>query len=47
MGRIDRLNTPFIDLYFYVISSHSNIDMAIKSAIRKKKKFNESKFIDF
>lgn len=47
MGRIDRLNTPFIDLYFYVLSSHSNIDMAIRDAIRKKKKFNESKFIDF
>lgn len=44
-GRINRLNTPYIDLYFYMLKSHSNIDMAISDAIRKKKKFNESRFI--
>lgn len=41
-GRIDRLNTPYKDLYFYHLKSHSNIDMAIDKAIRTKKNFNES-----
>lgn len=43
-GRIDRLNTPFIDLYYYHLKSKSSIDVAISKAIRDKKKFNESKF---
>lgn len=46
-GRINRLNTPYIDLYFYMLKSHSKIDMAISKAIREKKKFNESRFISF
>ena len=46
-GRINRLNTPFIDLYFYMLKSHSNIDMAISQAIREKKKFNECRFANF
>ena len=45
MGRIDRLNTPFKDLYYYNISSHAWIDIAIKRAIKEKKKFNESSFV--
>ena len=44
-GRIDRLNTPFIDLYYYHFRSRSSIDIAIKQALRKKKNFNEGKFI--
>lgn len=47
MGRIDRLNTPYIDLHFYMLLSKSNIDLAIRAALSKKKKFNESKFVDF
>lgn len=47
MGRIDRLNTPYIDLYFYMFLSKSNIDLAIRSALSKKKKFNEYKFVEF
>ena len=43
-GRIDRLNTPFKDLYFYHLKSHSGIDMAIAKALKNKKKFNESGF---
>lgn len=43
-GRIDRKNTPFIDLYYYHFKSHSGIDLAIQKALKNKKKFNESRF---
>ena len=45
-GRIDRLNTPFKDLYFYHLKTHSGIDLAISRAIKSKKKFNERAFVD-
>ena len=44
-GRIDRLNTPFEDLYFYHLVSKSPIDRAIGMALSKKKKFNERAFV--
>lgn len=43
-GRIDRLNTPFTDLYYYHLRSRSGIDLAITRAIREKKDFNERKY---
>ena len=43
-GRIDRLNSPFRDLYYYHLKSHSKIDMAINRAILGKKRFNENTF---
>lgn len=43
-GRIDRLNTPFTDLYYYHLMSRAPIDMAIRRAIREKRTFNESGF---
>ena len=43
-GRIDRLNTPYIDLYYYHFVSRSGIDMAIGRALNSKKQFNEGKF---
>ena len=43
-GRIDRLNTPYRDLYYYHFRSRSGIDLAIHKALTQKKKFNERKF---
>ena len=43
-GRIDRLNTPFTELYYYHLKSKSGIDLAIARALKEKKKFNETKF---
>lgn len=45
-GRIDRLNTPYIDLYYYHLKSRSGIDLAISKALKQKKKFNEGKFVN-
>ena len=45
-GRIDRMNTPFMDLYYYHLMSSSPIDIAIKRAIDAKKNFNERAFYD-
>lgn len=44
-GRIDRLNTPFRDLYYYHLKSHSSIDLAIAKALKEKKTFNERSFV--
>ena len=43
-GRIDRLNTPFTDLYYFHMISMSKIDLAIGRALRNKKNFNEVAF---
>ena len=43
-GRIDRMNTPFTDLYYYRLKSLSPIDIAISRALKKKQNFNENKF---
>lgn len=43
-GRIDRLNTSFKDLYYYVLNSNSQIDRAINKCLSNKKSFNESSF---
>lgn len=44
-GRIDRMNTPFTDLYYYHLKSRSGIDLAISRALYEKKQFNESKYV--
>ena len=43
-GRIDRMNTPFTDLYYYRLKSSCPLDTAISRALRQKKNFNENKF---
>jgi hypothetical protein len=45
MGRIDRQNTTFLNLYYYFITSDSEIDRAIGKAYSTKKNFNEAKFL--
>ncbi len=44
-GRIDRLNTPFRDLYYYHLKTRSGIDLAISKALSEKKKFNERRWV--
>lgn len=43
-GRIDRVNTPFTDLYYYHLKTRSGIDLAISKALANKKKFNETRW---
>lgn len=44
-GRIDRLNTPYKDLYYYHLKSRSGIDLAISKALKEKRDFNEKRFV--
>ena len=43
-GRINRLNTPFKDLYYYHFKSHSGIDLAMGRALNEKRRFNVKAF---
>lgn len=43
-GRIDRMTTPFTDLYYYHLKSRSGIELAIAKSLREKKEFNQSAF---
>lgn len=40
-GRIDRMNTPYTNLYYYFMISNSSIDKSVIRALQSKKKFNE------
>ena len=46
-GRIDRLNTPYSDLYYYHLKSKSGIDIAISRTLSQKKNFNENKWLNW
>ena len=43
-GRIDRLNTRFVDLYYYHLKSRSGIDLAISRALSEKRNFSEGRY---
>ena len=43
-GRIDRLNTPFTDLFYYILKSKSVVDHAVWRSLVAKKNFNVAKF---
>lgn len=43
-GRIDRLNTKFVDLHYFYFMSKGSIDSAIKHALDTKEDFNERKY---
>ena len=44
-GRIDRINTPFVDLYNFYARSNATIDIAIERCLKRKENFNESRFL--
>ena len=43
-GRIDRLNTPFADLFYFILKSKSGVDAAIWRSLAAKKNFNAANF---
>lgn len=43
-GRIERLNTPYTDLYYYILRSGSPIDQAIYKSLLTKENFNEKEY---
>lgn len=45
-GRIDRLNTKFVNLHYYHLKSRSGIDLAISKAVKEKKIFNEGRYVE-
>lgn len=46
-GRIDRLDTPFTDLWYYILMSTAKIDKIIWRALVAKKNFHEGRNIKF
>lgn len=43
-GRIDRLNTPFTDLFYYILRSKATIDWAIWRSLKSKRAFQPDHF---
>lgn len=46
-GRTDRMNTPYKDLYYYVMLSDSTIDRSIRRAMEEKRDFNDYDLSDY
>ncbi len=45
-GRIDRRNTPFFDLHYYILRSRAAIDDAVWNALQNKRDFNEREMVE-
>lgn len=43
-GRIDRFNSPYKVLYYYYLTTNSDIDESIRKALDEKRDFNEKSF---
>lgn len=43
-GRIDRMNTAYTDLFYYILRSHSPVDQGVWRSLQTKEDFNESKY---
>lgn len=43
-GRIDRLNTPFADLFYFTLKSKSGVDAAIWQSLKAKRNFNAANY---
>lgn len=43
-GRINRIITPFVDLYYYHLRSRSSVDLSLARSYEEKKDFNASAF---
>lgn len=46
MGRINRRNTLFKDLYYYFLTSYAPIDIGITRSLKCKKNFNEANWLE-
>ena len=46
-GRIDRINSPFLNLFYYTLKSRTFVDSAIWRALKSKKSFNANYFSGF
>lgn len=44
-GRIDRMDTDFSILYYYVLKSKSVVDVGITKSLQTKQSFNEAKYV--
>lgn len=45
LGRIDRMNTPYFHLFYYVLRSNTPIDTSIWKSVVTKKNFNERSLV--
>lgn len=45
-GRIDRLDSPFDRLFYYIFVSHSVTDLAIRQSLDQKRSFNQKNYLE-